>query len=198
MNSRERRRYRRSGVTNSAPPSNKRSKPARPQRGRLARYVSIGKALWAVVVVASTLLSYAVLKPSVVIDPYVSQDPSTPFAEQFSVQNTSIYEIHDIRPSCGIIKVITDDGNSVSDSRVENILDFSSRLAPGAKSNATCPLDVAITLPSRRYKQIDIGIRVDYKIPLGITRCKVDQFSGIPAPNRTFIWTHRGSADCNS
>ena len=46
-------------------------------------------------------LGVYVLRPDISIEPYATTDPTRPFSQQFSVQNTSVYAIHQVQPLCG-------------------------------------------------------------------------------------------------
>jgi hypothetical protein len=153
---------------------------------------------WAVIGGAATLLSYLgliQLKPNISIEPYASQDPSKPFAEQFSLQNNSVYDIQQLEPSCGVINVRA--GNlTMKDFSVVNLFDFVGRLSPGAKTTVTCRLDQLLGDAPNKYGPLQISIWVKFKIPFGISECKESSFSGIQAADGTFIWTYRGYGDC--
>ncbi len=175
-------------------PNKPRKAKAAPKR-RFLRFLTIGKALWAVVVGAATLLSYVVLKPNLSIEPYTSQDPHRPFAEQFYLQNNSIYDIHEVIPRCGIGNVKA--GNvTMRDFSILNFRDVTDTLAPGAKTTTTCILDQLFKDTPQSYGQLNITIWVTYKLPFGISKCQATNFSGKPVSDGTYIWTYRGFLNC--
>jgi hypothetical protein len=154
--------------------------------------------IWAVLGGGATLVSYLgilQLEPNISIEPYVSQDPHKPFAEQFSLQNINVYAIQQIQPFCGIANVQVG-GLSMRDFSVVNVVDFRGRLEPGAKTTVTCILDRLIGDTSAEYKSLNIVVWAKFKIPLGILECKEFSFRGIRAFDQTYIWTYQGSGDC--
>lgn len=176
-------------------PPSKSKKAKSTSRLRLARFVTIGKIVWALVVGAATLLSYNVLKPSISIEPYASQDPLGPFTEQFYLQNNSIYDIHQVVPRCGIENVRSTNF-TMSDFSILNPLDMAGTLAAGSKMTATCPLDQLFKGPPQSYSQLYITIWATYTLPLGIPACQATNFNGKPATNGKYIWTYNGSVSC--
>ncbi len=163
-------------------------------RGYLRGFLTIGRIAWAGIVVIATLLSYAVLKPSIAIEPYASQDARQPFAEQFYLQNNSIYQLDGVTPYCSIIDVRA--GNlRMRGFTLVNPPDFVGPLDVGAKTTITCRLDSLFSL-SNRYGPLQIILWVTYKTPLGFSGCKASNFDGKPVADGTFIWTYRGSPAC--
>jgi hypothetical protein len=170
-------------------------KATKAPKGRFLRFLTIGKVLWAIVVGAATLLSYVVLKPNISIEPYASQDPHRPFAEQFYLQNNSIYDFHEVVPRCGIGNVRA--GNlTMRDFSILNPFDLVGTLPPGAKTTVTCILDKLFIDTPQNYGQLHITIWATYKLPLGISGCQPTNFSGKPVSDGTYIWTYRGSLNC--
>jgi hypothetical protein len=198
VNSHQRRKHLRSasssGVT-SLPQSSKPKKAKAIPKRRFLAFLTIGKTLWAIVVGAATLLSYVVLKPNISIEPYASQDPHRPFAEQFYLQNNSVYAIHEVMPRCGIGNVRA--GNvTMRDFSMVNPFDMVGTLAPGAKTTVTCILDQLFKDTPQSYGQLHITIWATYKLPFGISGCQATNFGGKPASDGTYIWTYRGSLNC--
>jgi hypothetical protein len=136
------------------------------------------------------------LQPSISIEPYASQDPHRPFAQQFYLQNNSVYDIQAVEPLCGIGNVRAG-RTTMGDFSIMNPFDFAGSLAPGAKTNVTCPLDQLFG-DFGEYHELQITIWAKYNLPFGISSCKATNFSGEPATGGTFIWTYRGSPDCES
>jgi hypothetical protein len=145
--------------------------------------------VWGVVIIISTLaglLGLNILRPDVLIDIYASTDPSRPFAQQFSVQNASVYAIRDVRSMCGFNR---DSGIGLSDLSIEG--EKVEVLEPGAKMTLTCRIG---TGPIRH--ELNIVPWVLYAIPLGMHKCKAARFKGKPAAGGTYIWTYQGSEPC--
>ena len=76
------------------------------------------------------------LKPSVAVEPYATQDRYNPFAEQFYVQNHSLYAVRNVTPLCKVRDV------NVAPAHMKNfsIMDMAEirkDLAPEAKSTVT-------------------------------------------------------------
>ena len=153
--------------------------------------------VWTIVGGTATLLSYAILKPIVSIEPYASQNSREPFAEQFYLQNDSIYNIHAVSPQCGIAYV-RNEFYRIGDSVIQNLADTVDTLTPGAKTTFTCDLTYAFgpRRDAEKYMNLDITILVNYKIPMGITKCQASNFSGKRVSDGSYIWTYHGSANC--
>ena len=147
------------------------------------------------VVAGATLLAYAVLKPSIAIEPYASQDPHRPFAEQFYLQNNSIYEIHEVVPSCGPLNTQVN-GITMRDFSVLDFRNMAISLAPGDKTTVTCSLDKLFGNP-QTYGNLRVLIWAKYKLPFNVPGCHASIFAGIPATDGTFIWTYHGSIPCD-
>jgi hypothetical protein len=197
MNSRDRRTYKRllarAGV--SLKPQQPKPKKVTEKRSILRRFLTLGKFLWTLVVAFPTLLSYVVLRPSIAIEPYASQDLRKPFAEQFYLQNNSVYDIREVVPRCGIGNVRT--GNiRMGNFSVLNPSDVADNLAPGTKTTVTCILDRLFMDNPQSYGQLSITIWATYKIPLGFAGCRATNFSGKPVSDGTYIWTYRGALNC--
>lgn len=199
MNSRQRRKRLRSlGLSGSGTASlsqpNKPKKAKAAPKGPLRGFLTIGRVIWTFVASVATLLSYAMLKPNISIEPYASQDPHRPFAEQFYLQNNSLYDIREVVPRCGVGNVRV--GNvTMRDFSVLNPFDVTSTLAPGAKTTVTCILDRLIDNP-QSYGQLNITVWATYKLPFDILGCQATNFSGKPASDGTYIWTYRGFLSC--
>lgn len=158
------------------------------------RILTAGKILWAIIAGGATLLAYVVLKPSITIEPYASQDPRRPFAEQFYLQNNSNYGIHDIVPACGPINTKIN-GITMRDFSVLDIVDITPSLASGDKTTVTCALDRLFVNP-QTYGNLTVLVWAKYKLPLGIPGCHASAFSGISSSDGTYLWTFRGSIPC--
>jgi hypothetical protein len=161
-----------------------------------AKYLTLGKRVWGIVVVGATILAYVTLRPSIAVEPYASQDPSKPFAEKFYVQNNSIYGLQQLEPHCTPRNVRARNARGghlyMHDLVLTDSHELVSDLPPGAKSTATCELmDM-----NEKYDALEITIWANFKIPLGIPRCKAFDFNGIQAADGTFIWTYQGSFGC--
>jgi len=200
VNSRERRKRRRNRKRQKAQvtslPQGEIKQKAKKLRARTKpKYLRIGKLAWTIIAAVATLLSYRVVRPVIAIEPYASQDPHRPFAEQFYLQNNNFYDIEQVEPSCGVINVRA--GNlTMKDFSVVNLFDFVGRLSPGAKTTVTCRLDQLLGDAPSKYGPLQISIWAKFKIPFGISECKESSFSGIQAADGTFIWTYRGYGDC--
>jgi hypothetical protein len=139
---------------------------------------------------AVTLLGLYALRPNVLIEPYVSTDPSRPFAQQFSVQNASAYAIHDVIPLCGLPP---DSGFNVSNLSIAMANEQVQTLEVGAKTTLTCSIG---TGPMQQ--ELNIIPWVKYTIPFGIHRCNAAKFKGKPGAGGSYVWTYHGSASCTS
>jgi hypothetical protein len=195
MNSHERRRFRRSGVVDESTPKLRKPPRAKPHKGPFVKYVTAGRVLWAIVGVGATLLGYSVLKPSVSIEPYSSQDTRNPFSEQFYVQNNSIYDISKVHPGCDIQEV-RGGKRGYQWFAIDMASESVDELASGAKTTTTCPLEKALDNSPLSYDELRIGIWAAYKLPFGMSRCTETNFIGKPAAGGTFIWTFAGSFRC--
>jgi hypothetical protein len=136
-----------------------------------------------------TLLGLWSLKPGITIEPYSSTDPTRPFAQQFSVQNTSIYTIYDVLPLCGFPQNSNFNLRNLSITRGDEQIE---KLESGAKTNLTCSV---ATDPISQ--EMNITPWVKYVTPLGLHLCKAVNFKGKPAAGGTYIWTYHGSAPCD-
>lgn len=135
-----------------------------------------------------TLLSAWALKPGIAIEPYSSTDPTKPFAQQFSVQNTSVYTIHNVLTLCGFPQDSNFNLRNLSVTKLEDQVDA---LESMAKTTLTCPIDSG---PVNQEMNITPWVR--YETPLGFHMCKAVNFKGKPAVGGTYIWTYHGSAPC--
>jgi hypothetical protein len=150
---------------------------------------------WALLSGVVVLLSLYELRPKISIEPYASKDLKNPFAEQFYVQNNSIYAI-DVQPSCTIKELRVDTFSATGPSLVRTA--EAKHLSPGARTNATCDLFHFVKLAGETHKfhQLSIAMVVKSKLPLGISVCTADDFWGQSASDGTFIWTYQGSEKC--
>jgi hypothetical protein len=195
MNSRQRRKRSRShkGITVFSQSDKPRKTKAKPKR-RLPHILTAGRVLWAIVVAGATLLAYVVLKPNIAIEPYASQDPRRPFAEQFYIQNNSIYEIHEIVPACGPMNTQIN-GVTMRDFSVLDFTAITPSLASGDKTTVTCSIDRLFASP-QTYGNLAIIVWAKYKLPFNIPGCHASIFAGIPASDGSYVWTYRGSILC--
>lgn len=149
------------------------------------------KQVWAVIAAISTgvsLLGLLVLRPAVLIEPYGSTNNTLPFAQQFSVENTSAYAIHNVRPACNFGN---DSNLPVRGISFENADEFVDTLEPGAKTTLTCSVGTGPTTES-----FNVSPRADYTIPFGIPFCKSVKFRGKPVSGGSYLWTYNGSGSC--
>jgi hypothetical protein len=80
-------------------PSDKKAKTSHLSR----QILKAPRPTWKIMSTGATLtglLGIYILKSSVAIEPYSSTDPTRPFAQQLSEQNTSVYAIHHVEPMC--------------------------------------------------------------------------------------------------
>jgi hypothetical protein len=137
------------------------------------------------------------LWPRIGVDPYVSLDPHSPFAQQFYVQNNSVYSIDNVESRCMAVDVRA---GHVSGSQfaVQNPFDRAGHLTPGAKTNVTCKLDVIFGLfgNPQPYQTLLIAIVTTYKAPIFSTQCNAATFKGEPAYGGTYVWTYAGADTC--
>jgi hypothetical protein len=194
----ERRRQRRARAATgpyrpSEPPQ--KVKPAKaPKRGRFRQVLRIARrsagAIFSAIVAVVGLLGVYVLRPDVAVEPYATTDPTLPFREQFSVQNTSVYSIRRVQVGCGLDSVVAPGlnihglGIVMGNEQIDN-------LESGAKTTVTCGLS---TGPIRQEMEIAPWVR--YQTPFGFHRCKEAKFKGKTATEGTYIWTYAGSGRC--
>jgi len=136
------------------------------------------------------LLGVFVLRPDVSIEPYATTDPTRPFEQQFFVQNTSSYPIHQVTPLCGLEDVKTPHSKARGLS-ITDIHEYVETLEAGAKTTLTC-----FWTTEQTQQSMEIIPWVEYKTPFGIPRCKAAKFKGKPAVGGTYIWTYDGSEEC--
>jgi hypothetical protein len=180
-------------LTTKLPPADKKLEvvpkpsPVRLQLRRARRW--LGPIISAIATVV-TLLGVYTLKPSIVIEPYSSTDPTSPFAQQFSVQNASVYSIHHVVPVCGFPQ---DSNFNLRNFGLARTSEQIETLEAGSKTTLTCSIG---TGPIRQ--EMNITPLVKYVTPLGFHLCKAFNFKGKPAVDGTYIWTYHGSAPCVS
>lgn len=192
MNSRQRRKRNR-GFT-SPPPPNTNRKATEAHKPNIWRSWLIPRLVWAAILGVATLVGLIQLKPSISVEPYSSQDPHNPFTEQFSLQNNSAYKIQNIESRCGIINVRAENV-SLQNFSVMYPGDTPGHLQAGAKTTITCRLDQLVGMTGR-YKSLEIGLMIKFKVPLGISECKESRFNGLQTTDGNYIWTYRNSEDC--
>lgn len=199
MNSRQRRtalhaaRKARVPETKKLPPTDKKSGVVRqpsPRRLGLRRVRRRIKALISAIATAVTLLGVYILKPSIVIEPYASTDPTRPFGQQFSVQNASVYAIHHVEPLCGFPPDSNFNLRGLSLQRADEEVET---LEAGSKTTLTCSIGTGLI-----NQEMNITPWVKYMTPLGFHLCKAVNFKGKSAAGGTYIWTYHGSAPCVS
>jgi hypothetical protein len=213
MNSHERRIVKRalaqSGIQISELSSTQSKLPIKENQSRqkLSRVLRIATLLhgqlWKVILGLTTLGGFGFwqLWPRVDIEPYTSLDPHSPFAQQFSVQNNSLYPLKNVQPRCRIDKIrsqgrpnLAMDNSTVifPKERVES-------LSSSAKTTATCDLNSVFLRPEgSQYTDLKIAIQVDYSLPLPIhtRRCWEANFLGKRGVGNSYIWTYQDAADC--
>jgi len=152
------------------------------------------------ILVVATLLGYVVLVPKVDVDPYASLNPNNPFAQQFVVQNNSVYSIRDVFSGCSMNSVFTDQNSGASGSTTFPSRTLSRKtgeqmdvLEPDAKMTVGCnPNSVFLG----RFTDLHVTIQVMYRLPLGFRRCKGVRFLGKSTSDSTYIWIHQGTDAC--
>jgi len=153
------------------------------------------------ILAAATLVGYVVLVPRVDVDPYASLNPNNPFAQQFVVQNNSVYSLRDVFSGCSMNSVLTDQNSGLSGLTMFPSRTLSKKtgeqmdvLEPNAKMTVGCnPHSVFLG----RFTDLHVTILVMYRLPLGIHRCKGVRFLGKSTSNSTFIWTYQGTDACD-
>jgi hypothetical protein len=161
-----------------------------PLQNRIHKMWRPASAVVTVILAIPTLLGFYVLRPDVLIEPYSSTDPARPFAQQFSIQNTSVYAIHDVVPMCGFDEDSNFPYSNLSIVRTDEQVEV---LEPGSKTNLSCSVG---TGPIQN--ELNIVPWVKYTIPFGIRRCKAAKFRGKPGAGGVYIWTYHGSDSCVS
>jgi hypothetical protein len=177
-------------ITQAMPPkdmklkSEKKPPGSRPRLERARRKIAAWLSAGATIV---TLLGIYILKPSIVIEPYASTDPTHPFSQQFFVQNKSIYSIYNVQPICGFPKDSNAQVRALSLMRQDEEMD---ELEAGAKTTLTCSLG---TGPIATAMKITPWVK--YAIPLGIQKCYWATFIGKPGTSgNAYVWTYHGSS----
>jgi hypothetical protein len=161
------------------------------------------KVYWAIGALATltTIASgFLALRYNVSIEPYVLRDPTIPFSQRFSIQNTGWFPIYEVLPYCHIAHAQMD---GKVDARgpypwlgVYSPTDLVPELDGGAKITTLCHFWDEDKEHS--WKDLLISIVVRYKVPLGFRRCKAVKFKALSAPNDTYIWVYDGSESCPS
>lgn len=208
MNKKQRKKLRRrlklstsvsNSVTSLSPQSSKGQEAQANPKELLGKEKRILKRLpglfWWLLSGVALVLSLYELRPKILIEPYASKDLKNPFAEQFYVQNNSIYAI-DVQPSCKIKELRVDTFTDIGATLLRTA--EAKHLSPGTKTNATCDFFHFIKLAgeSHQFHQLSIAIVVKSKLPLGIPMCTATNFNGESAFDGTFIWTYQGSEKC--
>jgi hypothetical protein len=182
-----------SQVSATEPQQNKKPKP-RPKPSRLPESIrKVSGRIWGVLIAIATLaslLGFYILRPDVLIEPYASTDLTSPFGQQFSVQNTSVYAIRNVQPMCGFDQ---DSGFNIKNFSISSAREKVEALEPGEKTTLTCRV---ATGPIRQ--ELNIVPWVKYTIPFGIHRCKAARFRGKPGSGGVYIWTYNGSTSCSN
>lgn len=141
---------------------------------------------------AVTLFGVYVFWPTIVIEPYALTDPTNPFAQQFSVQNASLYSIYNVEPACFFPP---DSGYFLHNMATSLQREELGELKSGAKTTLTCGIN-----DSRQSEsQLKVDPRVTYTLPfIKVQRCYKVEFIGKPGSNGgTYVWTYHGTAKCN-
>jgi hypothetical protein len=166
------------------------------QKALWQRISRLSSPLWGAVLAFATLTGFWLFWPKISIDPYVSQDPHDPFAQQFVYQNNSVYALHDLTARCDINNVANSKFLVSGFSLVGSPSSHLDTLEPDAKQNATCDLNAMMTL-DKPYSLLQIGVVIDYRLPLGFRRCKESLFSGKRTADSSYIWTYQGTTKCS-
>jgi len=143
MNSKERRAHNRSLKRAGVPIKSKEPKeppppPPKPPSKWWPRAKAVFKSARFLITAFSTLIGYLVLKPSILIEPYATQDARRPFAEQFSVQNNSVYDISQVFSACIIDNVQIGTGLIANSGFNESPFYVDTLSSGGGKTTATC------------------------------------------------------------
>lgn len=166
--------------------------PKRSVRSVLVRQSrKILRSAWAIITaiaVCASLLGFYVLRPKILIEPYASTDPSRPFAQQFFIQNDSIYPIRNVTPMCGFDQ---DSGIGIKGLSLQRASDIMKVLEPGAKTTLACEIGAGPI-----QGELNIVPWVKFTLPLGMQQCRRARFRGKAAAGGNYIWTYRGSQSC--
>jgi hypothetical protein len=151
--------------------------------------------VWRYIGVTATIATIAsavlLFRSDVSVEPYALRDPKLPFSQLFSVQNTSLFTIHELMPTCQIESMRDARGNTFKIGGMTATREFKAELAPSVKTTATCSI-----AGERQWTELLVNIVVQYKTPFGFRRCKAVAFKGLPAPNSTYVWAYNGTKAC--
>jgi hypothetical protein len=153
----------------------------------------------------ATLTGLYLFWPKVGIEPYASRDPHDPFAQQFFVQNNSIYSLRDLNLGCSIEHVETEPSTktdipakpgqlrgSLEQFSITTEPRHMGELAPDAKRNVTCAFGQIIPADGWAYTNLEIAVWINFRLPLGIRKCRGGRFTGVSASDYSFLWTYNG------
>lgn len=175
----------------------KQPEPPKKTARRRERLLAVHGWFWKLLLGVITLsgIGLVSLWPRIGIERDTSLNPHTPFAQLFYVENRSVYGIDEVLPHCAAFDVGINRIHARGFSLI-NPFDIVGHLAPSAKANVTCRLDLLFGNP-QTVQNLVIGIWVTYKVPLiGWRRCETATFKGEPASDNTFVWMYRGAAPC--
>ena len=198
----ERRRQKRAAARRAQSAPEIRSEPQTTKPAKLSRAekrkIMLKKAwkkivsIWTVVFALVGLLGLYVLRPDISIEPYATTDPAHPFEQQFSIQNTSVYSIHNVLTDC-VMKDVAVQNGTFHNIHIMDVSEQNKTLEPNAKTTLTCRLTNLRPEPDAL-----IVARVEYATPIGIDFCKAERFKGKSAVGEGYIWTYDGSLKCSA
>jgi hypothetical protein len=160
------------------------------QRTPLRRIFRLSTVLWTALLSVATLTGLWLFWPKVVIEPYASLDPRTPFAQQFYVENASIYSIYHVRPMCSPELAQTDQHPGFGGFSMGRKGEEAESLSPGGRMNMSCSIGFDPKFNRPTDNRISLVVWADYKLPIGFSGCKSVALIGKRTADQTFIWTY--------
>jgi hypothetical protein len=171
------------------------SEPPPPPRRSLPRRIPslVKRAYTTGVALLSLVVLQYKFRPDLTIEPYASKNPRSPFGQLFYVQNSNMFPVYDVKPSCGLEDVRMANGNGLSNFSLTTDSDAIAELKPGAKISVDCRIST-----DGLFTKAKVSIWARYRAPFGWKTCKSVRFAGVATADNGYIWTPRGTGSCDS